>query len=101
MKTLTRLLGEQPKYSGCLALGQLRRVHGFVFTEGSAPALMAWMPARQQLPMSHIPTFIAGVPDDVVEAARVNADKPVPWGGDYSAAKTIGFQAGKFSIEGR
>lgn len=127
MKTLTRLLGEQPKYEGWLALGQLRRGYGFVFTGRSEPVLIAWMPAgkfeplrafvsfskdvevtdalnstpqklpaQQQLPMSHTPTFIAGVPDELVQAARANADKPFTWGGDYSAAKTIHFQAGDF-----
>ena len=50
--------------------------------------------AQQQLALSATPTFIAGVPDDLVQAARANADKPFPWGGDYSAAKTIHFQAG-------
>ena len=128
MKTLTKLLGEQPKYEGWLALGQLRRGYGFVFTGRSKPVLIAWMPAgykfeplraslsfakdvevtdalnampqqlpaRQQLPMSHTPIFIAGVPDDLVQAARANADKPFPWGGDYSAAKAVHFQAGDF-----
>lgn len=125
MKTLTNLLGEQPKYEGWLSLGQLRRGYGFVFTGRSVPVLIAWMPdglkfeplgtslnfakdvevtdalvsaprklpARQQLPLSHTPTFIAGVPEDLVQAARMNSGKPFPWGGDYSAAKTISFQA--------
>lgn len=126
MKTLTRLLGEQPKYEGWLALGALQRGYGFVFTGRSGPVLIAWMPtgdkvetlnaslgfakdvevtdalnatpqklpAQQQLALSALPTFIAGVPDDLVQTARANAGKPFPWGGNYSAAKAVHFQAG-------
>lgn len=126
MKTLTRLLGEQPKYEGWLALGELRRGYGFVFTGRLGPVLIAWLPSGDnvdparvkvgftkevavtdaltavpvQLPpsqshaLSTTPTFFAGVPDDIVRQARVNSDKPFPWGGDYSKAKSIHFQAG-------
>ena len=124
MKTLTRLLGESPKYEGWLALDQLRRSYGFVFTGRSEPVLITWLPsgykfeplragigfkkdvevsnavnpttstllAGQQLTMSAIPTFFAGVPEDVVHKARENAGKNFPWGGDYSSTKTISYE---------
>lgn len=128
MKTLTSWLGEQPKYEGWLALGQLQRGYGFVFTGKVRPVLIAWLPAGDhldpargkvgftkdvevtdaltaapvQLPalqprtLTTTPTFFAGVPDEIVQQARANSDKPFPWGGDYSGAKTILFQAGDF-----
>ncbi|QJW93461.1 glycoside hydrolase family protein [Frigoriglobus tundricola] len=122
LKTLTTLLGPTPAYHGWLALGKGGRGYGFVFQGKAGPVLAAWMPAGlkdatltfptdvettdsvtgavtrftagQPLELTDTPRLITGLPAAVVKEAKANAGKNFPWGGDYSAAKTVSCQPG-------
>jgi len=114
LQTLTSILGPKPAYRGWLALGAQGRGYGFMFQGAAAPVLVAWMPAGetdasakfksavdlvdpagaktplkpgQPIPLSETPVFVVGPPADVVKQATLT--KPFPWGGDYSAAKSV------------
>ncbi len=50
--------------------------------------------AGNPLVLSDIPMIIAGLPADLVQQARDNSVQNFPWGGDYTSAKTVSFQAG-------
>jgi len=115
-QTMTSILGQKPGASGWLALGAKGRGYGFVFRGPPAPVLVAWMPAGerdlstkfksavdlvdpagtktplpagQPLALGETPVFVVGLPPDLVREAQGNLTKPFPWGGDYSAAKTV------------
>ena len=120
-KVMAACFGASPKYQGWLALGSSRRGYGFVFQGVAKTVLVAWMPvgetdrvifggnaevsdtssnsvstlrAGQPLPLTDTPVFVVGVPSDLLGQARANAGRNFPWGGDYSAAKTVGLQLG-------
>jgi len=114
LQTMTSILGPKPAYRGWLALGAQGRGYGFMFQGAAGPVLVAWMPAGetdasakfnsavdlvdpagaktpvnagQPIPLSETPVFVVGPPADVVQQATLT--KPFPWGGDYSAAKSV------------
>ncbi len=119
-KTMTTALGQTPKYLGWLALGKDSRGYGFVFEGAAGPVLCAWMPvgvtdntitfagdvqvidsiagtpaplrANAPLSLTNTPAFITGLPAALVDQARANGSKNFPWGGDYSAAKTVSIE---------
>ena len=120
-KTLTTHLGPAPKYLGWLALGKLGKGYGFVFQGKSTPNLIAWMPAGQSektldfvgaqmvdllsgnvsvcaparfVTLTDSPALFFDVPADLVKQAQANIGKNFPWGGDYSAAKTVHCEPG-------
>lgn len=121
-KTMTAALGESPEFSGWLALGKQGRGYGFVFKGASSPVLVAWMPARltddslrfasdvkvtdsptgatsalkagDALTLTDTPVFITSLPPDLLQQAKANAGKAFPWGGDFSAAKTVSIDLG-------
>ena len=115
-QTMTSALGLKPSSLGWLALGEKGRGYGFVFRGATAPVLVAWMPAGesdapvklsskvevldlagvktpiaagQALPLGEVPIFVIGLPAEFVRRAQANAGKKFPWGGDFSAAKTV------------
>ena len=122
VKTLTTHLGATPRYLGWLTLGRNDRGYGFVFEGPSGPILVAWMPAGmtdkstvfasdvpitdavtsttsllksgQHLSLTDSPALIAKLPPDLVNQAVSNTAKPFPWGGDFSAVKTVSCQPG-------
>ncbi len=121
-KTMSATLGQRPKYLGWLTLGKEGRAYAFVFQGQAAPVMVAWMPARmsdntttfstvvqvndsltgstatlkpgETLTLMDTPQFITGLPADLLTQAKSNASKNFPWGGDYSAAKTVSTQLG-------
>ena len=121
-QTMTKLLGAQPKYLGWLALGEGGRSYGFVFGGAKEPVLVAWAPvgvsgvpvaaggslkitdilgntleasrAAEHQRQSSVPLFYSGLPPQMAADARVNADKPFPWGGDFSQATVVSTQLG-------
>jgi hypothetical protein len=117
LKTLTALLGPKPTYLGWLALGNAGRGYGFLFEGRDGPVLVAWMPAKMMdrsfsfpgevtitdaitgasakfkvgLPMelTDSPVLVTNLAPVTLQAARANAGKPFPWGGNHSARKTV------------
>jgi hypothetical protein len=122
LKALTAHLGATPKYLGWLTLGKDGKGYGFVFQGKSTPVLVAWMPAgqtdktlsftgdvevtssptaatktlkaSQPLELTDSPVLVVGLPAELVAKAKANASKNFPWGGDYSAVKTVSSQPG-------
>jgi hypothetical protein len=119
IKELTKRLGPSPKYVGWLALGA---GYGFVFEGGPAPVLITWMPAgqkskaffpteveridpirgastklkpREALEFTDSPIFLAGISGAIIKAARENASKPFPWGGNFAKATAVSVELGK------
>jgi len=52
------------------------------------------VPAGQPVVLTGGPVAVSGLPPELVQQARANSDGNFPWGGDYSSAQTISFQAG-------
>lgn len=113
LKTMSGLLGGEPRYLGWLKAGT--NGYGFVFQGGPRPVLAAWSPpetgntVRFETPVSvwdlagketvlepgkefaltRVPVFIAGLPPAQVALATSQAAKPFPWGTDYGAAREV------------
>lgn len=116
-------LGATPKYAGWLALDATERGYGFVFEGPFGATLAAWMPggetgkiegltgavgfldilankggnhpAGQAFPLSENPILLTKIPANLVEQARANAAKPFPWGGNFSAERSVSITLGK------
>ena len=110
------LLGQRPAYLGWVMPGD--RSYGFVFEGAGGPALVAWTPrgetdrvrfsrevgildpltGRTTRASAHdltaAPVFIRGVPADLVAQARRNRNRLLPWGGDFSKARTVSITMG-------
>jgi len=123
LTTMTRLLGQEPKYLGWLDLG--KGGFGFVFQGKDGPVLAATCPigtqfkttfaaevrvtdlsgkesplaAGAELAITPSMVFVAGLPADLAQQAKGNHDKPFPWGGDYAAAKSVSCKLGEKNID--
>jgi hypothetical protein len=123
LKTMTSLLGQQPRYRGWLDLG--KGGYGFLFEGQEGNVLAAWSPAGkqykakfsaevgltdpagkqsslaagQELVLTQTPIFISKLPDDLAKQAQVNLGKPYPWGGDYAHAKVVTCRLGATNAE--
>jgi polysaccharide biosynthesis protein PslG len=123
LKTMTALLGEEPKPLGWLDLG--KGGYGFLFGGKGTPVLAAWsppgkpcqtkfdaevavtdlagkesaLPTGQALTLSPTPVFLTRLPDGVVQQAKANLGKPYPWGGDYAHAKIVTCRLGALNKE--
>jgi putative heme-binding domain-containing protein len=113
LKTMTTLLGQEPRYLGWLDLG--KGGYGFLFKADKENVLAAWSPAGkqhkakfdaaaaltdlagkqskltagQELVLTQAPVFVSELPSDLVKQAQANVGKPYPWGGDYANAKVV------------
>jgi hypothetical protein len=123
LKTMTTLLGQEPRYLGWLDLG--KGGYGFLFKGEKGNVLAAWSPpdkqhkvkldaavavtdmvgkesplaAGQELVLTKRPAFITDVPPELVKLAQANAGKPYPWGGDYANAKVVTCRLGAANAE--
>jgi hypothetical protein len=123
LKTMTSLLGQQPRYRGWLDLG--KGGYGFLFEAQEGNVLAAWSPAGkqykakfsaevgltdpagrqsslaagQELVLTQTPIFISKLPDDLAKQAQANLGKPYPWGGDYANAKVVTCRLGATNAE--
>jgi len=112
-RTMTGLLGKEPKYLGWLKLG--KSGYGFVFSGAADKVLVAWSPpaegnriefdapvrvvdlagketslqAGEKLALTRVPVFVAGLPASAVDLAQSQLHKPFPWGTDYSQVDTV------------
>jgi hypothetical protein len=122
-KTMTALLGEEPKYLGWVNLGT--GGHGFLFQGAKGPVLAAWalpgmqgkaacaaavrvtdlmgqtttLAAGSELKLTHMPVLLRDLPADLVAEAQANQSKPFPWGGDYAQAKAIACHLGATNVD--
>ena len=58
-------------------------------------AVSTKLSANTPLVLSEVPVIVAGLPEEIVQQARDNSSRNFPWGGDYTSAKTVSFQAGQ------
>ena len=54
------------------------------------------LPAGEPLIWSETPVFVSGLSEDLLKQARANVNRDFPWGGNFSSAKSVSFQAGSF-----
>jgi hypothetical protein len=120
---MTGLLGQEPKYLGWLKAGD--NGYGFVFQGHSQNALIAWSPpahenkikfdgpvriidlagketalaAGEELTLTRSPLFIVGLPVKLAELAQSQANKPFPWGTDYSKVDVVSCRLGATNDE--
>ena len=113
LKTMTGVLGQQPRYLGWLDLDT--GGYGFLFHGEGGDVLVAWSPLKeehrvkfagevrvtnlagketllkggQELTLTGTPLLITEVPAALVEQAQGNVGKPFPWGGDYARAEVV------------
>lgn len=118
LKTMTELLGPLPKYRGWVTVGDHGYGFVFDAKAPGATVLVAWTPAGtkeqcgafpndlemidsatggrtflnkgEKLSLTETPVFIVG--DDAIKMikwAEGNAGRMFPWGGDFSAEKTV------------
>lgn len=128
LRTMTGLLGPEPRYLGWLNLGE--GGFGFVFKGPAGDVLTAWAPAGTQqskqphavkfnvdvtqtelagrqsslargteLVLTPTPVFISGLPAELVAQARANVGKRYPWGGDYANAQVVTCRLGAANVD--
>jgi hypothetical protein len=123
LKTMTSLLGQQPRCLGWLDLG--KGAYGFLFQGRQGHVLAAWSPAGKEckttfpadvrvtdvggkdstlssgteLVLTKTPVFIRDLPADLARQAQANLGKPYPWGGDYAHAKVVTCRLGAANRE--
>lgn len=117
-KAMTTILGQHPQYLGWVDLAE--GGYGFVFAGAEGAVLSAWAPkastrdvrfsaattvadvlgerralaADTVLTLTTSPVHVLGIPADLVAQAKANADKPFPWGGDFSSAIEVACRLG-------
>ncbi len=118
---MIRYLGQQPTCLGWVLLKD--RDYGFVFQGTQGTVLVAWAPqgnpdhivfgqtvqvvdpltgtvtATGTYELTGSPVLILGVPEDLVARARANQGQPLPWGGDYTHAKSVSIALGATNEE--
>ena len=121
MAQLIQNLGQHPAYLGWVLLNE--KNYGFVFQGAQGAVMAAWSP--QSVPahvefgqdvqlvepltgqtstanaheLTTAPILVLGVPEKLVAQAQANKAKPLPWGDDYSNAKSVSITMGEQTIE--
>lgn len=104
-------LGQHPEYLGWLLLND--KHYAFVFQGAKGTVLITWAhghntadlyftkPVQLVNPLTGhtitadthaltvAPVFALGVPDDLVDQAKANKGKPLPWDGDYTQVQSV------------
>jgi hypothetical protein len=113
---LIQHLGQRPTYLGWVLLQE--KYYGFVFQGAQGPVLIAWGrpgPAAEitfdtTLPLidpltgvrihadrcalTVAPTLVLDVPDSLLRQAHANRARPLPWGGEFSDARSVSLTPG-------
>ncbi len=124
LKTMTGLLGAEPKYLGWLNLDN--GGYGFVFSGANETGVLAaWTPtdkdrsvtfasnvritdlsgksselaAGKALALKRMPVFVSNLPASLIKQAQGNRNKPFPWGADYATAKEISCRLSTFNVD--
>lgn len=118
---LIQHLGRHPGYLGWVLLND--KHYGFVFQGARDTVLATWASTsvpdtvdfgksvqivdpqtgkeRQaaKVNLTLAPVLVVGVPGNLLALAKANKNKPIPWGGDYSGAKSVSVTMGKQNVE--
>lgn len=117
---MIRHLGQHPDYVGWVLFDD--RHPGFVFQGDKTTVLVAWgqsgageihLDAKVKIvdpltgnavsadryPLTSAPIFVLDVPETLLRQALANRRKPLPWGGDFSDAKTVSITMGAAQTE--
>ena len=121
MQQMIKLLGLHPVYLGWILLNQ--RDLAFVFEGARGSVLVTWAPVgtinevemgqevevidcitgrsikTSTVKLTTSPSLIAHIPVELVAHARANLDKPFPWDGDFSNAKSVSVLYGELNLE--
>ena len=121
MAQMIRHLGEHPDYVGWVLLNS--KHFGFVFQSTETPVLIAWsrnestdvvdfgQPVQVVNPitgnvtradsyeLTSTPILVKGFAENWLAKATANKRKPLPWGGDFSQARSVSITMGAPSIE--
>ena len=108
---MIKYFGEHPKYLGWVLLNN--HDYGFVFDGAGGTVLSTWAPKSNPgqvdfgqpvkivepltgnivnasiYDLTVSPIFVLDAPKGLVAQAKANKNKPFPWDGDYSAAKSV------------
>ncbi len=117
---MVKYLGKYPKYLGWVMLDKTN--YAFVFRGASRTVLITWASSwagsrvnfgRQVRIVNPItghvreaagchltvaPIFVDGVPENLVLQATSNKDKPFPWGGNYTNARSVSITFGRTNV---
>lgn len=112
---LIKALGQVPRYVGWVLLDG--KHDGFVFEGADGAVMAAWagpgviakvaiagkvrvvqprtgaVAEATGVELTNSPVLVVGVPAKLVSEARANAKKPFPWGGDFTGAATVTWEA--------
>ncbi|HLF94563.1 MAG TPA: hypothetical protein VJB14_13955 [Planctomycetota bacterium] len=115
MTQLIQHLGQTPRFVGWMFLQQ--RHPAFVFEGAAGAVAVAWAPPKtseklalgakrrvvqprsgetsevETVELTNSPLFILGAPAAWVAEAKANAGRPYPWGGDYTGAASVSWDA--------
>ena len=115
MAQLIGNLGHAPRFAGWLMLDG--KHHGFVFEGPGGAVMAAWArpgaTARisfgtkvrvvqprtgeaseaEAVELTDSPVLVVGIPAAMVAEARAGAGRPFPWGGDYTGAPSVSWEA--------
>lgn len=116
LQRMIALLGRRPEYLGWVQFDG--RHPGFVYQGAAGPVMIAWasggatatlrfaapVDALDPLtgettraaarPLTAAPVFVTGPPPELLESARRNRGRPLPWGGDFRHARTVSITMG-------
>lgn len=108
---MIQCLGQQPRYLGWVLLND--KHYGFCFHGAKGTVLVTWahgkatdalrfrqpvsvvnpltgnITSANMLALSVAPVIVLGPPDELLKQAQANQARPLPWGGDFSAAKSV------------
>jgi hypothetical protein len=120
MAQMIRHLGQHPSYLGWVLLDD--RHYGFVFQGANGTVMAAWsrvgseglyrfsqvvrvidpltgaMTDAESYKLTTAPVLVVGVPGDLETKARANRNRPLPWGGDFSKAKSVSVSMGERNV---
>jgi len=115
LSQLIKALGQTPRSAGWLLLDG--KHYGFVFDGAEGAVLATWagpgvtakvsFGARvrivqprsgeaseaEGLDLTSSPVLVLGIPPKLAAEARANAGRPFPWGGDYTGAASVSWEA--------
>lgn len=114
-------LGQQPKFLGWVLLNE--KHYGFAFYGEKGPVLVAWSyrnatdttalskpvavidpltggsSQTASLSLTGAPLFVLIPPAELLEEAKANLGRPLPWGGDYTGAEAVSLTYGAEEAE--
>lgn len=121
MAQMIQHLSQQPAYLGWVLLNE--KHYGFVFQGSKTTVLVAWgrkgstddIHFDQPVPLVNpltgeittadkhslttAPVLVLDVPETLLKQAEANKDMPLPWGGDFTKAKSVSITMGEQRAE--